>query len=177
VIGAAGAVAILLAVGGASEPVEPAEANLAPCGLGRGVGAGSADRRDATAGAGPLALDPRPLRSMRRARDGQLYAHLGVVVTGHRFVVLSVPLALRNRVFLYYGQILDNRGRTATSLFRAPGYAETEFEPCPHDSRTAWSGGVRVIGDGPVSLLVTVEGRSRSLRLPLGPPRAGPSAT
>ena len=71
---------------------------------------------------------------MRRARNGQLYARTQVVVSGHRFVVLSVPLDLRDRVFLYYGQILDNRGRTATSLFRAPGYAETEFQPCRHAS-------------------------------------------
>ncbi len=102
---------------------------------------------------------------------------MGIVVRGHRFVVLSVPLPLRNRVFLYYGQVLDNRGRSATSLFRAPGYAETELQPCPHASATAWSGGIRVIGSGPVSLLVTVEGRSRSIPLPLGRPATGSPST
>ncbi len=141
------------------------------------MGASAVDRRHATAAAGPLALAPQPLGSVRRARSGQFYARPSIVIRGHRFVVLSVPLRLRNRVFLYYGQILDNRGRGATSLFRAPGYAETEFQPCRHASATVWSGGVRVIGAGPVRLLVTVEGSSRSIRLSLGRPRVGSRAT
>ncbi len=165
--------AIVLALGGSSEPLEPAEANLAPCGPGEGVGASAAEQRAATERAGPVAIVPRPLASMRRARNGQFYARMGIAVRGHRFVVVSVPLELRNRVFLYYGQILDNRGRTATSLFRAPGYAETEFQPCRHAPVTVWSGGVRVVGAGPVRLLVTIEGRSRSIPLPLGRPRTG----
>jgi hypothetical protein len=110
---------------------------------------------------------------MRRAGNGQLYTRMSILVHGHRFVVVSIPLALRNRVFLYYGQVLDNRGQTATSLFRAPGYAETELQPCRHASATVWSGGVRVVGAGPVRLLVTVEGRSGSIPLPLGRPRVG----
>ncbi|HEX3735256.1 MAG TPA: hypothetical protein VHU86_08885 [Solirubrobacterales bacterium] len=174
---AGAAVAIVLAVGGSTEPVEPAEANLALCGPGEGVGASPAAQRNATARAGPVAVAPRPLRGMRRDPNGQLYTRMSILVRGHRFVVLSVPLELRNRVFLYYGQILDNRGRTAASLFRAPGYAETELQPCRHETATVWSGGVRVIGAGPVRLLVTVEGRSRSIPLLLGRPRIGPRAT
>ena len=169
---AAAVAAVALALGGSSEPVEPPEANLAACGEGADVAApGPGWRR-----AGPLAVPPRPLRSMRRASSGDLEARMDVVLSGHRFVVLSVPLDLRNRVFLYYGQVLDNRGGQPRSLFGAPGYAETEFQPCRDRRRTAWSGGIRVIGSGPVRLLVTVEGRTRSLPLRLGRPAvAGPA--
>ncbi|MGH2941112.1 MAG: hypothetical protein ACRDPE_23680 [Solirubrobacterales bacterium] len=167
---AGAAVAIVLAVGGSSEPVEPAEANLAPCGAEGGVGASPADWRRATATAGPLAIVPGSLQTATRAGDGQFHARLRVFVGGHHFVVLSVPLDLRDRVFLYYGQVVDDRGRKPGSLFGAPGYAETEFQPCRHEPGTVWSGGIRVIGEGPVRLLVTVEGRPTSTPLVLGRP-------
>jgi hypothetical protein len=172
ILAAAGIVAVVLAVGGASEPVEAPEANLAPCGKGGGVAAPPDDWRRASKAAGPVAVDPRPLQAMQEAKNGQLHTRMEVLVSGHHFVVLSVPLDLRNRVFLYYGQITDNRGRSPSSLFRAPGYAETEFQPCRHDRRTVWSGGIRVIGKGPVRLLVTVEGSPTSIPLRLGRPRA-----
>lgn len=172
-----GAVAIALAVGGSTEPIEPAEANIAPCGDRGGVGASEVAVGRATETAGPVAVAPRALDSMRRARNGQLYTRMRVLVRGHRFVVLSVPLDLRDRVFLYYGPILDNRGRRPTSLFRAPGYAETQLQPCRAAPATVWAGGLRIIGGGPVSLLVTVDGRSTSIPLPLGRPRvvSGPT--
>lgn len=175
VVGLAAAVAVALAIGGSTEPVEPPEANLAPCpGDGGGLPAAGGSQRAAEAG--PVAIRTRPLRHMRRSADGRLLARTDVVVSGHRFVVLSVPLELRNRVFLYFGDVLDNRGRQPTSLFRAPGYAETEFQPCPRQARTRWAGGLKVIGDAPVRLLVTVEGRSTSMPLRLGRPQAaGPS--
>lgn len=177
ILAAAGIVAVVLATGGASEPVEAPEANLAACGEAGGVPARAADWRRVSVAAGPLAVDRRPLRAMHESKAGQLYARMDVLVSGHRFVVLSVPLDLRNRVFLYYGQIVDNRGQAPTSLFRAPGYAETEFQPCRHDRRTAWSGGIRVIGKGPVRLLVTVEGSPTSIPLHLGRPRTDLAST
>ncbi len=177
IVAAAAIVAIVLAVGGASEPVETQEANLAPCGSDGGVAARPSDWRQATERAGPLAVSPRPLQAMRRGREGNLYARMPVLLSGHRFVVLSVPLELRNRVFLYYGQITDNRDHKPSSLFRAPGYAETEFQPCRHASHTVWSGGIRVIGQGPVRLLVTVEGHPHSIPLHLGRPAIAVPAT
>ncbi len=173
----AGAVAIALAIGGSKEPLEVAEANLAPC-LHEGKGGAEASLgRRATQRAGPLAVPRAPLREMRRGANGQLHTNMEVLVRGHHYVVLSVPLALRNRVFLYYGQVLDNRGQEPRSPFAAPGYAETEFQPCRDLAETVWSGGVRVIGEGPVRLLVTVEGRSVSIPLALGRPRSGAPAT
>ncbi len=173
---AAGAVAVALAVGGASEPLEPPEANLAPCDQAAALPAPVGDWSGAVT-AGPVTVDAAPLRSMRQAANGQLYARTQALVSGHRFVVVSVPLELRKRVFLYFGQVLDNRGGTPTSLFRAPGYAETELQPCRHRSRTVWSGGIRVIGKGPVSLLVTVEGATSSIPLRLGRPAVAAPST
>jgi hypothetical protein len=173
VIGAAGLVAIVLAVGGASEPVEAPEANVAEC----GSAASSTGSDPAVAGkesivAGPVAVGAAPLARMTEANGGELYAKMGVEVSGHQFVVLSVPLALRNRVFLYVGRILDAEGTERKSLLAAPGYSETELQPCPGRARTLWRGGIRVHGRAPVYLLVTVEGRTESLRLPLGVPDA-----
>jgi hypothetical protein len=173
VIGAAALVAIVLAVGGASEPVEAPEANVAECGAAAsspGPDPGTARRGSIVAG--PVAVGAAPLARMTEANGGELYAKMGVTVSGHRFVVLSVPLALRNRVFLYFGRVLDAEGDPQTSLLAAPGYSETELQPCPDSPRTLWLGGVRVHGRAPVHLLVTVEGEAQSLRLPLGVPSA-----
>ena len=170
-VGAAAILAIVLAVGGASEPVEATEANVAACSPSETViGSGPADWRRGSVVAGPVAVSRRPLRQMSEGRNGQLYTKMGLLVAGHQFVVISVPLALRNRVFLYYGQILDNEGNPTRSFHGARGYAETEFRPCRDKPRTIWPGGVRVIGHGPVNLLVTIEGRSASVPLPLGRP-------
>lgn len=169
VVGAAGIVAIALAMGGSSEPLEPTEANVAPCGPPSTAPAAGA-WAGGSLGAGPLAVPRRPLARMAEAPSGQLTARMPVLLSGHRYVVLSVPLALRKRVFLYYGPVLDNQGQKTTSLLGAPGYSEIELQLCRDRPRTLWPGGVRVIGHGPVRLLVTVEGRSRSTPLPLGRP-------
>jgi hypothetical protein len=160
---------VALAIGGAREPVEPPEENLAPCPQEGGDATPTGGWRDA-ARAGPLSLDTRPLRQMRRGPEGRLYARTRVLVRGQRFLVLSVPLELRNRVFLYFGDVLDNRGHEPSTLFGAPGYAETEFQPCRQRAQTTWSGGIKVIGRAPVHLLVTVEGQPASIPLPLGRP-------
>jgi hypothetical protein len=171
IVGAAAIVAIVLAVGGASEPVEAIEANVAACRSStKTIERGPADWRRGSVAAGPVAVARRPLRKMAEANDGQLYTKMGLLVSGHQYVVLSVPLALRDRVFLYYGRILDGEGHRTRSFLAAPGYSETEFRPCPGVPRTVWPGGVRVLGRAPVNLLVTIEGRSRSVALRLGRP-------
>lgn len=171
-IGAAGLVAIVLAVGGASEPVEAPEANVADCAsAASSTGADPAVARQGSIVAGPVAVGATPLAKMTEANGGELYAKMGLLVSGHRFVVLSVPLALRSRVFLYFGRVLDAEGHPQKSLLAAPGYSETELQPCPGRARTLWRGGVRVHGRAPVHLLVTVEGEAESLRLPLGIPQ------
>jgi hypothetical protein len=171
IVGAAALVAIVLAVGGASEPVEVPEANVAACSPSETtIGSGPANWRRGSMVAGPVAVARQPLRKMFEANGGQLYTKMGLLVAGHQYVVLSVPLALRERVFLYYGRILDGEGHRTTSLLDAPGYSETEFQPCRDKPRTIWPGGIRVTGSAPVNLLVTVEGRSTSVPLPLGRP-------
>jgi hypothetical protein len=170
-VGAAGIVAIVLAVGGASEPVEASEANVAACNPHEmTTGSWPGYRRRDSLVTGPIAVPRRPLQRMSEMRNGQLYTKMGLSVSGHRFVVLSVPLALRHRVFLYYGRILDGEGDPTRSFQRARGYAETEFRPCRGAARSVWPGGIRVIGRGPVILLVTIEGRSTSAPLALGRP-------
>jgi hypothetical protein len=172
----AAAAAVALAIGGSTEPVEPPEANLAPCprkaGAGTLPGAGPAGAQ-----AGPVSFSRAALRHMRRGPDGALLAPAEVAVSGHRFVVLSVPLDLRNRVFLYFGDVLDNRGHPPTTPFAAPGYAETELQPCRDRPQTRWAGGIKVIGDGPVRLLVTPEGRQSSIPLRLGRPAPADRST
>lgn len=171
-IGAAALVAIVLAVGGASEPIEVPEANVAACGAANAsVGAGPLDRRRGSVAAGPVSVGSAPLRRMTERGRGQLYAKMPLLVTGRRYVVLSVPLALRNRVFLYFGRLHDGEGRPTRSIFDAPGYSETEFQPCRGRPRTLWRGALRVVGRGSVNLLVTIEGDSQSLSLPLGKPQ------
>lgn len=171
-IGAAALVAIVLAVGGASEPLEVPEANVADCGSASGsAGSMRQGRRRGSVVAGPVGVGVAPLRRMTERNGGQLYVKMPLLVTGDRFVVLSVPLALRNRVFLYFGRIADAEGRPAPSIYDAPGYSETEFQPCRGRRRTLWRGSLRVVGRGSVNLLVTVEGHSRSQSLPLGRPQ------
>jgi hypothetical protein len=173
IVTVAGVVAIVLAVGGASEPVEVPEASVAPCGPPSTAAASApVGWRRSSLTAGPVAVPRRPLASMREAQGRQLTTRMSVLVAGHRYVVLSVPLALRNRVFLYYGRVLDHEGAATTSLLGAPGYAEIEFQPCRDRDRTVWPGGIRVIGRRPVWLLVTVEGRPSSIPVSLGHPTA-----
>src|SRR5664279_4187164 len=97
VIGAAALVAIVLAVGGASEPVEAPEANVAECSTASSTDREPAVARQGSIVAGPVAVGAAPLGEMSEANGGELYARMGVQLSGHRFVVLSVPLALRNR--------------------------------------------------------------------------------
>lgn len=171
IVAVAGVVAIVLAVGGASEPVEAPEASVAPCGPpSTPAGSGAVDWRRSSLAAGPVAVPRRPLASMREVRSGQLTTRMPLLVAGHRYVVISVPLALRNRVFLYFGSVLDHEGVRTTSLLGAPGYAEIEFQPCRGRDRTVWPGGIRVIGRRPVWLLVTVEGQPNSIPVALGDP-------
>ena len=86
-------------------------------------------------------------------------------------VTVSVPLGLRNRVFLYYGRILGRDGQPASTFTEARGYGEVEFQLCGNKPRTIWPGGIRVRGRAPVRLLVTVEGLPDAIPLRLGRPQ------
>lgn len=169
-VGVAGIVAIVLAIGGASEPAESPEANLAPCPSPAAARSAPADWGRGMLAGGPLAVPRRPLSGMAETAGGEFTTAMPVRVSGHQFVVLSVPLPLRHRVFLYYGHVLDAEGNPTSSLEGAPGYAEIEFQPCRGRSSTTWPGGLRVIGRRPVRLLVTVEGRPHSTPVALGSP-------
>lgn len=170
IVGAAGIVAIVLAMGGSSEPPEAKEAAVAGCGRSSSPATiGAVARPERSAAAGSLRLPGRPLVQTVEVRSGQFAARMPVVLRGHDYIVLSVPFELRKRVFLYYGRAAVPPGRPLGSL-RGPGYAEVEFQPCRDRARTGWPGAIRVIGRAPVRLLETIEGQPRSIPLALGSP-------
>ncbi|HEX3363051.1 MAG TPA: hypothetical protein VHS74_18805 [Solirubrobacterales bacterium] len=169
IVGVAGIVAIVLAVGGSSEPFEAAEASVAACGRSSSP-ATVATWRGSSPAAGALRLPAQPLAKMVEVEAGQFAARMPVLVGGRDYIVLSVPLALRDRVFLYYGRVADRAGQPLSSLRGAAGYAEVEFQPCRDRPRSVWPGAIRVIGRAPVRLLATIEGQPRSVPLALGSP-------
>jgi hypothetical protein len=147
------------------------ESNVAPCDRAI-VGHGSAGWRREAVVAGPVGVRRHPLGAMSRTQNG-LVTKMPLLVEGRapETVTVSVPPGLRNRVFLYYGRILDRKGQPTTTFAEARGYGETEFQLCGNKPRTIWPGGVRIRGDKPVRLLVKVEGQPEPLVLPLGRPR------
>jgi hypothetical protein len=154
----------------------PAESNVAPCGKAI-IGHGPANWRTESVVAGPVGVRRHPLRSMSPTRNG-FVAKMPLLIEGRapETVTVSVPPALRGRVFLYYGRVLGRDGQPAFSFAEARGYGETEFQLCDDKPRTIWPGGIRVKGDGPVHLLVSAEGEA-PIRLPLGRPKAyGPAS-
>lgn len=149
-----------------------AESNVAPCDKAI-IGHGPADWRREAVVAGPVGVRRQPLSAMSRMRNG-FVAKMPLLVEGRapETVTVSVPPALRSRVFLYYGRILGRDGQPTTSFSQARGYAETEFQPCDNKPRTIWPGGIRVKGEAPVHLDVFTEGRSQPFVLRLGKPQA-----
>ncbi|HEY5333547.1 MAG TPA: hypothetical protein VIJ21_08375 [Solirubrobacterales bacterium] len=171
IVGAAGIVAIVLAVGGSSEPFEAAEASVAACGRSSSQATTGAEASTGSPpAAGALRLPGRPLANVVEVKTGQFAARMPVLVSGHDYIVLSVPLELRKRVFLYYGRVADRAGRPLGLLRSVASYAEVEFQPCRDRPRTIWPGAIRVIGRAPVRLLATIEGQPRSIPLALGSP-------
>jgi hypothetical protein len=166
----AGLTAALLTISpiAAADPSE--SSNVAKCDKAI-VGHGVPDWRQGSLTAGPVGVPRHPLSRMEKAPNGQLYTKMGLLVEGHSAVKVSVPARLRNRVFLYYGRIIDNQGQVTTSFFGAHGYTETEFQPCESKPRTIWPGGLRIKGREPVHLLVSVEGQPEPIRLRLGRPK------
>lgn len=151
--------AVSLALGGSAA----AESNVAPCDKAI-IGHGAPDWRSESIVAGPVGVRRHPLSAMSQTRKG-LVAKLPLLVEGREpeTVAVSVPPALRKRVFLYYG--------SAHSFAADRGFAEVEFEPCGNKPRTIWPGGIRVKGTASVRLEVKVEGEAEPLSLRLGRPR------
>lgn len=156
------------------EPASGAEtdANVAPCSKAI-IGSGKPGWRSESVVAGPVGAPKGALRQAWRAPNGFLYAKMGLLIEGKDPVTISVPPALRKRVFLYYGRIIGRDGQVTTSFFDARGYGETEFRPCSDKPRTAWPGGLRIRGDAPVHLLIHA-GDAAPVPLRLGRPRAYP---
>jgi len=156
-----------LALGGGA----PADANVAPCGKAM-IGHGPAGWRGESVVAGPVGVRRHPLDAMSPTRNG-FVAKMPLLVEGRapETVTVSVPPALRSRVFLYYGRVLGRNGQPTTLFSEARGYGETEFQPCADKPRTIWPGGIRVKGNKPVRLLVGVEGEA-PVPLRLGRPQA-----
>jgi hypothetical protein len=148
------------------------DSNVAPCDKAI-IGHGSADWRSESIVAGPVGVRRHPLSAMSQTASGWFTTKIGLLVEGRapETVTVSVPLQLRHRVFLFYGEILDRNGNPTTSFRNARGSSETEFQLCGNKPRTIWPGGIRVKGDKPVHLLVSTEGKpTASLRL--GRPKA-----
>jgi hypothetical protein len=177
-VGVAGLIVSLAAllIGGPAQPSGEGT-HVADCERGPVTdGPGPPGWRQKSISAGPLGVFKRPLRQMSETRNGQLTAKMPVLVDGSTPVTLSVPPGQRRRVFLYYGRLRDRDGNPTTTIGRAPGFSEVLFEPCLDRPRTAWPGGIRVIGRKRVSLTVTVEGRPDPIPLPLGRPYRSPTA-
>lgn len=151
--------------------------NVAPCEKAI-IGSGSADWRSESVAAGPVGVRQRPLRQMSPSAQG-LTTKMPILVEGRapETVTVSVPQNLRDRVFLYYGNLIGRDGKPTTLFTEARGYGETKFELCSNKPRTVWPGGIRIKGRAPVHLLVEIEGQPPK-RLPLGRPQVfRPSAT
>jgi hypothetical protein len=150
----------------------PGSTQVASCERGPITGGpGPADWRQRAVVAGPLGVPRRPLSQMSETNNGQLTAKMGVIVEGSASVTLSVPAQLQHRVFLYYGRMSDRNGQPTTQIGRALGFGEIVFEPCDYKPRTAFPGGIRVKGRGPVLLKVAVDGAPDAIPLPLGRPK------
>jgi hypothetical protein len=134
------------------------------------IGHGPADWRSESIVAGPVGVRKHPLTQMSSSRNG-LTTKMPILIEGRapETVTISVPPALRKRVFLYYGRIVGRDGKPTTLFTKARGYGETEFQLCADKPRTIWPGGIRVKGRAPIYLLVEVEGQE-PIRLPLGRP-------
>ena len=141
----------------------PAESSVAPCDKAM-IGHGSADWRSEAMVAGPVGVRRHPLSAMSRTRNGFL-TKMPLLVEGREpeTVTVSVPPALRQRVFLYYG--------SSSSFTGERGYGEIEFQLCGNKPRTIWPGGIRVKGEGSVRLNVFTEDRPQPFVLRLGKPK------
>jgi hypothetical protein len=158
----------------ASAWAAPAVKNVAPCEKAI-AGHGSADWRSSSLDAGPVGVRPHPLSEMTRADNG-LVTKMPMLIEGRApgTVTVSVPPALRGRVFILYGNALDRQGNPSTSFHDTRGYEETEFQLCGNKPRTIWPGAIKVRGMTPVRLLVFAEGRSEPATLLLGRPKILP---
>jgi hypothetical protein len=157
----------------ALEPASGAstESNVADCSKAiRGSGA-PAWSPEKTSG-GPVSVSRVAMAKMYLGPNGTFYGKVPLMVEGEQAVTVSVPAALRGRVFLYYGHIVGRDGKPTTSFFAARGYGETEFQPCANRPRTIWPGGLRIKGGAPVHLLIHVGGDAEAVPLRLGRPRA-----
>lgn len=167
------AVAIALLCGAtivAPASAAPAESNVAVCDDAI-LGEGPDDWRSRGITAGPVTVFKAPLARMTRTRNG-LIAKMPMLIRGQAAVTVSVPPALRGRVFLYYGRVIGRDGKPTTSLNGARGYGETRFELCASRKRTPFPGGIRVRGTKPVRLTISTEGAPEAHALRLGKPRA-----
>lgn len=158
-IGLVSAAVVVLAL----EPAAGAgtEANVADCPTAI-IGSGKATWRPESVVAGPVGVNREAMLTMSRTRSGDLVSKMPLLVEGEEPVTISVPRALRKRLFLYYGHV--------RSFATSRGSGETEFRPCGSKPRTVWAGGVRVKGTAPVHLLVGLGG-GEPLVLHLGRPQ------
>ena len=107
---------------------------------------------------------------------GEFVGKVPLLVEGEGAVTVSVPAALRERVFLYYGKIVGRDGGPTTSFAAAHGYNKTEFRPCAGKPRTTWPGGLRIRGRPRSTWSSRAAKAPKRSTLRLGRPRRQPRA-
>lgn len=147
------------------------ESNRADCSKAM-IGTGGPGWRAKSRFAGPVGVTKAPLARMERTGSGDYVAKVPLIVEGRDPVTVSVPPAMRGRMFLYYGRVIGRDGKPTTAFAEARGYGETEFRPCTDKPRTVWPGGLRIKGSAPVHLLVQTGGGAEPIPLRLGRPRS-----
>lgn len=127
-------------------------------------GHGPPSWRSESLSAGPVGVMRHPLRRMSQTKKG-LVTKMPLLIEGRepQTVTVSVPEALRGRVFLYYG--------SPSTFSQDRGFAAVEFQLCGNKPRTVWPGGIRVRGRAPVRLDVHTEDREAPHVLRLGKPK------
>src|ERR1044071_9597750 len=120
--------AVLIALSSAAG--SGAESNVAPCDKAI-IGHGSADWRHESLVAGPVGVRRHPLRDMSPTRNG-FVTKMPLLVEGRapETVTVSVPSALRDRVFLYYGNVLGRDGKPSFTFAHARDRKSTRLQPC-----------------------------------------------
>ncbi len=126
------------------------------------VGSNLSNWRQQAIVAGRVGVPRRALDLAGEYRPGVYGFKVPVLVIGHGEVTLKVPKQLMDRVRLFYT-------REQNVVYHGRGDTSVRFKPCGDKPRTFFDGGIRAIGQEPVSLLVIDKGSAPRI-LPLGRP-------
>ena len=123
------------------------------------IGSGDPQWRRHSTVAGDFGLFGSGRDFQRASRIGDVFqAKIPAILESRQRAVLLVPPAERGRVGLLYGP-----AKQADSVGQAP--SQVTFDPCTDQRRTVWPGGLVLASRKPVTLRVTHDGRTRTLRV------------